>query len=239
MKLPGVRMANRANSTGKIGALGKEEAKHWQPEKKPVTSRFRTALRIDNYLKGDWQSISAALRKEGLEESLEGAKGYLRKWADIYKPEYMMASTPHDWRYPDPPAAASMKPLHVVPALLLFCSRDSVLGTLSGAMETSTRPLQGEGEVWNTEGDSIDASKSYEVAIAAVLIACVWVINCHVFVKSWGGWFHLQKQCRSFAERCANFGWIKQLWRHDKRRAELHARQMRRVRAGTRKLRGK
>lgn len=65
---------------------------------------------------------------------------YLTKWARIYKPEsrgivglvklvtfgmvgfvmllafclfsrYMMASTPHDWRYPDPPAAASMKPL--------------------------------------------------------------------------------------------------------------------------------
>lgn len=88
-----------------------EEAKHWQPEAKPVTSRLRTALRIDNYLKGDWLSISAALKKEGLEENLDGAKEYLRRWAKIYKPEYMMASTPHDWRYPDPAAAASMKPL--------------------------------------------------------------------------------------------------------------------------------
>lgn len=33
-----------------------------------------TALRIDNYLKGDWLSISSALKKEGLEESLDGAK---------------------------------------------------------------------------------------------------------------------------------------------------------------------
>jgi len=89
-----------------------EEAKHWQAaETKPFSSRLRTALRIDNYLKGDWLSISSALKKEGLEESLDGAKEYLTKWARIYKPEYMMASTPHDWRYPDPPAAASMKPL--------------------------------------------------------------------------------------------------------------------------------
>ena len=26
-------------------------------------------------------------------------------------PRYMMASTPHDWRYPEPAAAATMKPL--------------------------------------------------------------------------------------------------------------------------------
>ena len=33
-----------------------------------------TALRIDNYLKGDWLFITSALKKEGLEESLDGAK---------------------------------------------------------------------------------------------------------------------------------------------------------------------
>ena len=33
-----------------------------------------TALRIDNFLKGDWTSISQALKKEGLDESLNGAK---------------------------------------------------------------------------------------------------------------------------------------------------------------------
>ncbi|CAE7944882.1 MTERF4, partial [Symbiodinium sp. KB8] len=89
-----------------------EEAQHWrQDPPKPVTSRLRTALRIDSFLKGDWMSISQALKKEGLEESLEGAQDYLRKWAKTYKPEYMMASTPHDWRYPEPAAAATMKPL--------------------------------------------------------------------------------------------------------------------------------
>eukprot|EP00439_Symbiodinium_sp_Y106_P023410 s3021_g2.t2 len=89
-----------------------EEAQHWrQDPPKPVTSRLRTALRIDSFLKGDWMSICQALKKEGLEESLEGAQDYLRKWAKTYKPEYMMASTPHDWRYPEPAAAATMKPL--------------------------------------------------------------------------------------------------------------------------------
>ncbi|CAE8697570.1 unnamed protein product [Polarella glacialis] len=89
-----------------------DEAQHWRvATPKPVTPRLRTALRIDSFLKGDWASVSQALKAEGLEETLDGAKQYLRKWAQIYKPEYMMASTPHDWRYPEPAAAASMKPL--------------------------------------------------------------------------------------------------------------------------------
>eukprot|EP00933_Yihiella_yeosuensis_P043273 TRINITY_DN38015_c0_g1_i1.p1 TRINITY_DN38015_c0_g1~~TRINITY_DN38015_c0_g1_i1.p1 ORF type:complete len:294 (-),score=47.52 TRINITY_DN38015_c0_g1_i1:619-1500(-) len=89
-----------------------DEAQHWRVSKaKPVTSRLRTALRIDSFLKGDWNAVSKALQDEGLEESLDGAKDYLRKWAEIYKPEYMMASTPHDWRYPEPAAASTMKPL--------------------------------------------------------------------------------------------------------------------------------
>ncbi|CAE8711720.1 unnamed protein product [Polarella glacialis] len=89
-----------------------DEAQHWRvATPKPVTPRLRTALRIDSFLKGDWASVSQALKADGLEETLEGAKQYLRKWAQIYKPEYMMASTPHDWRYPEPAAAASMKPL--------------------------------------------------------------------------------------------------------------------------------
>jgi len=89
-----------------------DEAQHWRcSPAKPVSHRFRTALRIDSFLKGDWKSVSQALKSEGIEESLEGAKQYLRKWVATYKPEYMMASTPHDWRYPEPPAVAAMKPL--------------------------------------------------------------------------------------------------------------------------------
>ena len=60
-------------------------------------SLFRTALRIDPLLKGDWGTICKCLKQAGLEESLEGAREYLRKWAAIYKPEYLMASTPADF----------------------------------------------------------------------------------------------------------------------------------------------
>lgn len=79
------------------------EAVHWRAEPaKVVTKRFRTALRIDTFLKGDWPGICDALKCEGLEQSMEGARQYLRKWAGILKPEYMMASTPADWRYKEP-----------------------------------------------------------------------------------------------------------------------------------------
>ena len=65
---------------GQVAALVhlhmQEEAVHWQVVK-PVTKRLRTALRIDNFLKGDWQSISKALEREGLPETLDGAKDSL------------------------------------------------------------------------------------------------------------------------------------------------------------------
>lgn len=75
------------------------EAEHWLPPK-TVTPRLRTALRVDAFLKGDWAAVSGFLRASGMEETLEGARQYLRQWAATYKSEYMMASTPHDWRYP-------------------------------------------------------------------------------------------------------------------------------------------
>jgi hypothetical protein len=78
------------------------ESEHWKASPpKPVTSRFRTALRIDAFLKGDWSTISKALSEASLEPSFEGARQYLRNWAKVFHPEYMMASTPHDWRFPD------------------------------------------------------------------------------------------------------------------------------------------
>lgn len=81
------------------------EAVHWRADPpKVVTKRFRTALRIDTFLKGDWAGICDALKRDGLEQTLEGARAYLRKWANILKAEYMMASTPADWRYKEPTA---------------------------------------------------------------------------------------------------------------------------------------
>jgi len=84
------------------------EAEHWKADPpKLVSSRFRTALRIDSFIKGDWAAVSAALCSEDLEPSVDGAKEYLRKWAKILKPEYMMASTPHDWKFPADGSMAS------------------------------------------------------------------------------------------------------------------------------------
>jgi hypothetical protein len=56
-------------------------------------------MRIDPILKGDWASISASLRARGLPETTEGARTFLRAWAKVYQPEYMMASTPADFVY--------------------------------------------------------------------------------------------------------------------------------------------
>mmetsp|Transcript_26716 Transcript_26716/g.58083 ORF Transcript_26716/g.58083 Transcript_26716/m.58083 type:complete len:522 (+) Transcript_26716:108-1673(+) len=64
-------------------------------------SRFKTALRIDPLLKGDWATIANSLRARGLPETIEGTKAFLRAWAKVYKAEYMMASTPGDFVYGD------------------------------------------------------------------------------------------------------------------------------------------
>jgi len=78
------------------------EAEHWRATPpKPVTQRFRTALRVDAFIKGDWAAVCAILKEAGLEQSLEGGRQYLRQWAAVLRPEYLMASTPHDWRYPE------------------------------------------------------------------------------------------------------------------------------------------
>lgn len=63
------------------------------------SARFKTALRIDPLLKGDWGTIAASLAARGLPETLEGARAFLRAWTKVYGAEYMMASTPADFSY--------------------------------------------------------------------------------------------------------------------------------------------
>jgi len=76
------------------------EAQHWRgPKKKQYNSiQYRTALRVDPLLAGDTRTIEIALKASGYDCTLEGARQYLRDWVDTLKPEYMMASTPHDFR---------------------------------------------------------------------------------------------------------------------------------------------
>ena len=73
------------------------EAMYWRPESKKYSRRFRSALRVDPLLAGDRGTIESALKASGYDTTLEGARQYLRDWCDTMKPEYMMASTPHDF----------------------------------------------------------------------------------------------------------------------------------------------
>jgi len=61
--------------------------------------RFRTAMRIDPLLKGDWGTLATSLEARGLPLTLEGARAFLEAWAKIYEPEYLMASTPECFGY--------------------------------------------------------------------------------------------------------------------------------------------
>jgi hypothetical protein len=69
------------------------ETKHWL-QNKPCPSTFRSALRVDPLLTGDWPAVSEALAMSGHPQTLEGARTFLRSWAERIKPLYLMASTP-------------------------------------------------------------------------------------------------------------------------------------------------
>lgn len=73
------------------------EAQFWKPNRVEYSTRFRSALRVDPLLAGDRKAIEASLQAAGYPLTLEGARQYLRDWCDVMKPEYMMASTPHDF----------------------------------------------------------------------------------------------------------------------------------------------
>ncbi|KAG7340168.1 hypothetical protein IV203_037250 [Nitzschia inconspicua] len=92
-RVSGVRYAIMTNIP-----FSQVEAQYWRgPKQQSFSKRFRSALRVDPLLAGDVKTIEAALKASGYEYSLEGARQYLRDWVDTMKPEYMMASTPHDF----------------------------------------------------------------------------------------------------------------------------------------------
>lgn len=73
------------------------ESLHWRPKPKDYSSNFRSACRVDPLLAGDKKTIEDALAASGYDNTVEGAKQYLHDWCDTMKPEYMMASTPHNF----------------------------------------------------------------------------------------------------------------------------------------------
>ena len=61
---------------------------------------FRSAVRVDPLLAGDRDTIETALAASGYDRTIEGARQYLHDWCETMKPEYMMASTPHNFTVP-------------------------------------------------------------------------------------------------------------------------------------------
>jgi hypothetical protein len=73
------------------------ESQYWRPELKQYSPRYRSALRVDPLLAGDRITIENALRASGYDVTMKGARQYLLDWCDTMKPEYLMASTPHNF----------------------------------------------------------------------------------------------------------------------------------------------
>jgi hypothetical protein len=57
-----------------------------------TNEKFKSALRIDLFLKNSWQPIADVLAAEGHTQDKSGLKDYMEKWIDIMKPEYLMVS---------------------------------------------------------------------------------------------------------------------------------------------------
>jgi len=76
------------------------ETQHWRP-KKEYSKSFRSACRVDPLLAGNKEAVETALRASGYETTLQGARQFLHDWCDTMKPEYLMASTPHDFVLPE------------------------------------------------------------------------------------------------------------------------------------------
>lgn len=77
------------------------EVQYWKPQQTAFSNRYRSALRVDPLLAGDRTTVENALKVSGYDVTMEGARQYLRDWCDTMKPEYMMASTPHDFVVPE------------------------------------------------------------------------------------------------------------------------------------------
>ena len=81
------------------------ETQHWRPTAPADNKYFKSALRVDPLLKGDWPAVAAALTGAGYEATLDGTRAFLVDWIKTMNPVYFMASTPHDFQYPSPPNA--------------------------------------------------------------------------------------------------------------------------------------
>ncbi|OEU18027.1 hypothetical protein FRACYDRAFT_184859 [Fragilariopsis cylindrus CCMP1102] len=77
------------------------ETQHWRPTPKEYSNNYRSACRVDPLLAGNKIVVENALKAAGYNNTIDGAKQFLHDWCDTMKPEYMMASTPHDFVMPE------------------------------------------------------------------------------------------------------------------------------------------
>ncbi|OQR91187.1 hypothetical protein ACHHYP_04917 [Achlya hypogyna] len=70
------------------------ETQYWTSPTAFNRDQFKTALRIDQLLLGQWPVIGPALDRLHLPHTLQGVEQFLLHWIEIYAPEYFMASVP-------------------------------------------------------------------------------------------------------------------------------------------------
>jgi rhodanese-related sulfurtransferase len=70
------------------------EVVHWRPVKKRYSDNYRSALRVDVLLAGDYVTFNNTLRMNNYPVTLEGGRDYLSDWIRDMQPEYVMGSTP-------------------------------------------------------------------------------------------------------------------------------------------------
>ena len=78
----------------------------WCQAGKLIPGKFKAALRVDPILSGNWDAVKGALVEGGYEESIEGAKQFLRDWATTMKPIYLMVCMP---LHPAPPSHPTLR----------------------------------------------------------------------------------------------------------------------------------
>ncbi|ETW04070.1 hypothetical protein H310_04447 [Aphanomyces invadans] len=71
-----------------------DEAQYWMDHAPYNANQFKTALRVDQVLLGDWKSLGPALDSRQLPHTLDGVRTYLTEWLAILRPVYFMASVP-------------------------------------------------------------------------------------------------------------------------------------------------
>ncbi|KAF0694620.1 Aste57867_14516 [Aphanomyces stellatus] len=89
-----------------------EEAQYWLAKTPYNDAQFKTALRVDQLLLGDWTSLGPALDTRALPHTLDGIRQYLLAWIEILEPVYFMASVPASFTLADavPCDSAAVQP---------------------------------------------------------------------------------------------------------------------------------